>query len=215
MWIDFSQPFSGDMPHSEELPTPSFGKLRDVAEDGVNIQSYTATTHVGTHVDAPRHFVEGGATIDELPLDRFAGEGVVLDIPTEEPRAITVGDVEEATGSVQQGDIVLLSTGWEDRYGTDLYDPHPWFSLDLAEWFVDRGVDLVGVDTITPDIPGPHRPEGWVEFPIHRKLLGNGVLIAEHLGNLADHTGERMEILGFPTKIRGGDGAPARFVGRV
>lgn len=214
MWIDLSQPFSGEMPHAEALPAPEFETLRDVDEERINIQYYSAPTHVGTHVDAPRHFITEGKTIDELSLDRFAGEGVVLDVSKDEPVEITVYDVETTAGAVRDGDIVLLYTGWEDKYGTPEYDPHPWVSEDLAQWFVDKKVKLLGVDNITPDIPGPHRPEGWLEFPVHRTLLGNGVLIAEHLCNLAPLTGQRLEIQGLPVPIDGGDGAPARFVAR-
>lgn len=215
MWIDLSQPFSGDMPFASSLPAPTFETVKHVEEDGLNVQVYNVPTHVGTHVDAPRHFVDGGKTIDELELDRFAGEGVVLDVSKDEPAEITVEDVESASGTVQQDDIVLLYTGWQDKYGTPAYDPHPWFSVELAEWFVDREIKLVGVDNITVDIPGPHRPEGWLEYPVHRTLLGAEVLIAEHLANLEAHTGERLEILGFPVPIAGGDGAPARFVART
>ena len=214
MWIDLSQPFSGEMPYAESLPAPEFETVRDVAEDRINVQYYSAPTHVATHVDAPRHFIEGGKTIDELPLDRFTGEGVVLDVSKEEPAEITVEDVETAAGTMQDGDIVLLYTGWEEKYGTPEYNPHPWVAEDLAEWFVEQNVKLLGVDNITPDIPGPHRPEGWLEFPVHRTLLGEGVLIAEHLCNLAPLAGQRLEIQGFPIRIAGGDGAPARFVAR-
>lgn len=214
MWIDFTQPFSGEMPYAASMPAPTFETLRRVEEEGVNVQRYSAPTHVGTHVDAPRHFVEGGKTIDELPLDRFAGEGVVLDVSKESPEEVTVGDVESAAGEVRDGDIVLLYTGWEEKYGTPEYDPHPWLSPDLASWFVARGVKLVGVDNITPDIPVPHRPEGWTEFPVHRTLLGAEVLVAEHLTNLGPHAGERLDVQAFPMKIADGDGAPTRFVGR-
>lgn len=214
MWVDLSQPFWGEMPHAESLPAPEFKTIRDVDEERINIQYYSVPTHVGTHVDAPRHFIQGGKTIDELPLERFAGEGVVLDVSKDEPAEIIIDDVKSAPGTVKKDDIVLLSTGWEDKYGTPEYDPHPWLSEELAEWFVDRDVKLIGVDNITPDIPGPHRPEGWLEFPVHRTFLGEGVLIAEHLTNLASRTGQRLEIQGFPIRIQGGDGAPARFVAR-
>ena len=218
MWIDLSQDFWGEMPHSEALPPPEFETLRDVAEDRINVQFYGVPTHVGTHVDAPRHFVEGGPTIDELPLDRFAGEAVVLDASTDEAAAVTVADLEAAEAEVPgddvgAGDIVLLHTGWGEKYGEADYDPHPWLAVESAEWLVDRGVGLLGCDVITPDIPGPHRPEGWMEFPVHRTLLGADVLIAEHL-SLAPVAGERVEVQGFPMRIKGGDGAPARFVAR-
>jgi kynurenine formamidase len=214
MWIDLSQRFSGDMPHPPSVPAPEFETVKRVEDDDINVQRYSVPTHVGTHVDAPRHFVEGGAMIDELPLDRFAGEAVVLDVSTPEPNEITVDDVERAEGTVREGDIVLLSTGWQEKFGTPAYGTHPWLSVDLAEWLVDRDAKLVGMDVLTPDVPSPRRPEGWTEFPVHRTLLGDGVLIAENLTNLAEHAGERLHVQAFPVKIRGGDGAPVRFVAR-
>lgn len=214
MWIDLTQPFSGEMPHAASMPKPTFETLRYVEKDGVNVQKYSAPTHVGTHVDAPRHFIEDGRCIDELSLDRFAGEAVVLDVSKERPEEVTVEDVESAVGEVRADDIVLLYTGWEEKYGTPEYDPHPWLSVDLASWFVDREVKLVGVDNITPDIPLPHRPDGWTEFPVHRTLLEAEVLVAEHLTNLGPHTGQRLDVQAFPLKIVGGDGAPTRFVAR-
>jgi kynurenine formamidase len=153
--------------------------------------------------------------IDELPLKRFAGEGVVLDVSKTEPEAITVTDVEAADGEVRSDDIVLLSTGWAEKYDTNDYEPHPWLSTDIAKWLVDHDCKLVGLDVTTPYIPGTHRPEGWMEFPVHHELLANDVLIAKHLANLAPYTGQRLEIQGFPVKIRDDDGAPARFVVRV
>lgn len=214
MWIDFSQPFSGDMPHPPTVPAPEFETVKRVADDDINVQRYSVPTHVGTHVDAPRHFVEDGATIDELPLDRFAGDAIVLDVSRDEPTAITVEDVTGVEGTVREDDIVLLYTGWQAKYGTDAYASHPWLSIELAEWLVERNVRMVGMDVLTPDIPAPQRTEGWTEFPVHRTLLGAGVLIAENLTNLAERTGERLDVQAFPVKIEGGDGAPVRFVAR-
>lgn len=214
-WTDFSQEFSGDMPHPPSIPAPEFETLRDVATDDINVQRYAVATHVGTHVDAPIHFVEGGATIDDLPLERFAGDAIILDVSVDEPEAITVDRVTAAEGTVQQGDIVLLHTGWGEKFGSEAYASHPWLSVELADWFVERGVSFVGMDVLTPDIPGPRRPDGWTEFPVHRTLLGEGILIAENLTNLGPYTGQRVPIQGFPINIRGGDGAPARFVGRT
>jgi kynurenine formamidase len=214
MWHDLSQPFYGEMPHSEELPPPEFETVRDVETDDINVQYYSVPTHIGTHIDAPLHFIEGGRSIDEIPLSKFTGEGVVLDVSTEEPREITLDDIEAADGDVRSGDIVFLYTGWYEKYGTDAYDPHPWLAEEVAEYFVEVGPDLVGVDTITPDIPVTMRPEGWLEFPVHRTMLDAEVLIAEHLANLKPFLGKRIDVMGFPMKIRGGDGAPARFAAR-
>lgn len=214
-WYDLSQEFYDGMPHSSVHPTPSLETLSCVEEDAINVQQFTAVTHVCTHIDAPRHFVPGGATIDEIDLGTFAGEAVVVDVSREEPTEITVEEFEAAPGAVREGDIVLVYTGWCHRYGDDDYEPHPWLSTPLAEWLVERDVKLVGLDVITPDLTGPFREEGWTEYPVHRTLLENGVLIAEHLGGLDAVAGERLELYAFPLKIRDGDGAQARFVGRI
>lgn len=214
MWHDLSQPFHEEMPRSSALPAPEFETLLDIDEDGANIQYYSVPTHIGTHVDAPLHIVQGGRSIDEFPLDRFYGEGVIVDVSTDAPEEIDLADVEEAPGDVREGDIVIFYTGWASRYGEDDYDPHPWLADEVAEWLIDMDIPLIGVDTITPDLPGPKRPEGWDAFPIHRSLLGAEVLIAEHLGNLEPLAGSRVEIQALPIPIAGGDGAPARIVAR-
>lgn len=214
MWHDLSQPFHGEMPRSAELPAPEFETVRDVSEDGLNVQYYSVPTHVGTHVDAPLHFVEGGRAIDEFPLEKFAGDGVVLDVSTDEPEEITLADVEAAEGAVRPDDVVLLHTGWAGKYGTDDYQPHPWLATEVAEYFVDVGPKLVGLDVVTPDLPIPMRPDGWQEFPVHRTMLAEEVLVAEHLANLEQFVGERVEVMGLPIRILGGDGAPARFAAR-
>jgi len=214
MWHDLSQPFHGEMPHSAALPAPEFETVRDVATDRINVQYYSVPTHIGTHVDAPLHFVEGGRAIDEFPLERFAGETVVLDVSQDEPSEITLEEVEAAAGEVRPDDIVLLHTGWGEKYGTEEYDSHPWLAEEVAEYFADIGPKLVGLDAVTPDIPVPMRPEGWLEFPVHRTMLGAEVLIAEHIANLEPFLGERVEVVGLPMRIQGGDGAPARFAVR-
>lgn len=218
MWHDLTQYVENDMPHSEAFDelgkTPSVETVLDVREDLANVMYYELLTHVGTHIDAPLHFVEGGRTIDDLPLETFTGPGVCLDISQDEAREIPLKEIKAAAGEVREDDIVLLYTGWDEKYGGPDYDPHPWFGREVAEWFRDRGVKMIATDTITPDLPGPIRPDGYEEFPVHRTLLGEDILIAEHLRDLEPLTGKRIEVFAFPLRIRDGDGAQARFVAR-
>jgi kynurenine formamidase len=214
MLIDLSQEFSEQMPYSSKFPAPSIEPIRDVEADGINVQQYSSNTHLGTHLDAPRHFVPDGHTIEQLSLDRVSGTGVIIDVVKTSPEAITVADVEASSNTVREDDIVLLYTGWGEKYGTEQYEPHPWITTDLAKWFVDRDINLVALDVLTPDIPWSHRPDDWDEFPVHRELLNNEVLIAENLGNLARLAEQRVDVFGFPIKISGADGAPARFVAK-
>jgi kynurenine formamidase len=216
-WYDLTQPWHADMPGSSSLPRPEFETLRRVEEDGANLQRYGAPTHIGTHVDAPLHFVPGGATIDQLPLERFAGPGVVLDLPREESAPIPLADVRRAAedaGGVREDDIVLVRTGWGARFDDEYaYRRYPWLAPEVADWFVEQGVKLLAVDTISPDRPRATRPDDWDAYPHHRTLLPEGVLIAEHL--YLEEVEGRLEVFGFPLKLRGGDGAPVRFVARA
>lgn len=214
MWHDLSQPMYEEMPHSEQIPSPKFETIWNVATADINMQYYSFPTHVGTHVDASLHFIEGGKAINEYPLERFSGEAIVLDVSKDKPEEISVSDIEEAPGEVEPGKIVMLYTGWDEKYGGHDYQPHPWLAEETAEWLVDAGARLVGLDVLTPDIPVPYRVEGWLEFPVHRTMLGEEVLIAENLANLKRFVGQRVEVYGCPVNIRGADGAPARFAAR-
>lgn len=216
-WYDLTQPFHAEMPHSASLPSPDMTTLRRVDEDGVNVQRYSAPTHVGTHVDAPRHFVPGGSTIDDYPLDKFTGSGVVLDLERETAGEIPLRAVEEAAeelGGIRAGDIVLIRTGWGRRFDDhESYQRYPWLAADVADWLLERDVALLGVDTISPDRSRAMRPDDWDAYPHHRTLLPADVLIMEHL-YLEAVAGKRLEIVAFPLKLQGGDGAPVRVGAR-
>jgi len=218
-WYDLTQPFSPEMPGSSALPAPEVETMRCVESDGVNVQRYAAPTHVGTHVDAPLHFVPGGETIDELPLERFCGTGTVADLERDEPDEIGLREFERAVeraGGVEEGDLLFVRTGWGERFrsGDERdYRRYPWLAAEIADWLLERGVKLLATDTISPDRPRAMRPDGWDEYPIHRTLLPEGVLIAEHL-YLEAVAGRRLDVFGFPLKLRGGDGAPIRVGAR-
>ncbi len=164
--------------------------------------------HVGTHIDAARHFYPEGPTIDEYPYGRFMGSGVVLDMRREGPVPITGNDLRRASPGIMAGDIVLLYTGYAEYFGQDAYRHHPYLSPDAASFLVDRGVNIVGTDTITPDMPVAHRTKDF-NHPIHRHLLRHDVLIIEHLGpGLKDVLDQRLVLATLPLRIVGADGSP-------
>ncbi|OLT15466.1 hypothetical protein BJF78_01945 [Pseudonocardia sp. CNS-139] len=85
----------------------------------------------------------------------------------------------------------------------------------MADWVVDNGVRMIGVDTPTPELGGKHRTPEYT-FPVHMTLLPRDILIIEHLGaNLAQLVGHRVEVTAVPMPIRGADGAPASVLARV
>ena len=208
--VDLSQPYFSDMstsgPHGAPIFTTRGLELPNAK--GIAITHIAMSAHMGTHVDAPRHFFPDGATIDQYPIERFHGTGIVLDVRR---RGIVPVRAEEIAGSdVRPGDFVLFCFGYGELFGTRHYSEHPYLSVEVADLLIERGAAVVGVDVLTPDAPEASRDSGF-GWPVHRRLLGNDVLIIENLGpNLAGLVGRRVRISAAPLAIRGADGAPAR-----
>lgn len=108
----------------------------------------------------------------------------------------------------------MLFTGWDEKFESPDYNIHPYLSIDAAEWIVGKGVKLLGIDCITVDLPTPMRQKGF-EYPVHRILLGNGVLIAENVANLGKVAGKKSRILALPLKVKGSDAGHARIVAEI
>ncbi|KAG6330877.1 hypothetical protein ID866_8211 [Astraeus odoratus] len=161
----------------------------------ISVHQLTFSTHTGTHVDAPFHFFPDGEKLSDLPLERFVGRAVVLDVrhAARDRAQIRWTDIDvehnkahlEQIGPRSEGkaDIILLRTGWEDYWDTPKYFAHPYLSRDAAEGLRDVGVQMAGVDTLSPDeTPGDDGGEPKADgFAAHEVLLGAGRLICENL----------------------------------
>jgi len=143
----------------------------------------------------------------------LSGAGLICRVETDGGCEIGPAQLEAACVGLEPGDILVLNTGMHHLAYSDAYQNHPWLSVAAAQWLVDRQVKMLAVDTPTPEMPHEHRGPGF-DFPVHERLLGHGVLVAEHLTNLDALTGQRVEILCNALNIRGGDGAPTRILAR-
>ncbi len=171
-------------------------------------------THTGTHIDAPRHFIADGATIDQLPLDIFVGPALLVDFSYASPlQEMQVADFEQQIGELRP-ERVVLRFDWSDRWGQlDYYSEQPYISEDAAHWLVARGVRLLAMDT--PQADSPRNGRGAAkDSPVHKILLGAGVIKLEYLTNLRNVTSREFELIALPLNIRDGDGAPVRCVAR-
>lgn len=159
-------------------------------------------------MDAPFHFLEAGATIDQIAPAQCVGPAVLVDLTALEPGAeIRPEHVEHARRNLRAFRKVILWTGWAQRWGQpDYFVSHPCLSGDLAQFLVDCSVHLVGVDTPSVDRD---------PYPAHHVLLGNGVIILENLTNLNRIGAEVFELIALPLKIAGRDGSPVRAVARL
>jgi len=169
--------------------------------DQNNSSALNMSVHSGTHIDAPFHFVDGGATIDELPLQLFIGPVLVYAVDAE--RYITKEHVDKIT--LQGETRVLFKTRNSGLLHQPEYDPNfVAFSVEAAEALVERGVRLVGLDYLSV----AHADE---QVPVHRAFLDHGVVLLEGIDLSAVEPG-RYELMCFPMRILGSDGAPCRAV---
>jgi kynurenine formamidase len=212
-WIDLSHRITETLSRIPFFPQPRIRRIWTRPPDNANVTEVHMVVHHGTHLDAPRHFIADGPAIDEIPLERLHGPGVIWRIDAPERGVIDVADLERATPRMREGDIVLIDTGWWRHVNTERYEEHPFLSPQAAQWLVERGAKIVGVDSSTPDMAAHYRPKDF-DFPVHNTLLSNGVLIAEHMTNLSPLAGRRVEVMFLALNIAGSDGAPARVIAR-
>jgi len=213
-WVDLSHPLGERMPRVPVVPEPSFTKFRRMPDDPFNVSEMHMVVHLGTHVDAPYHFIDDGPAMEGVPLERLSGAGVVWRIEAEPLQAIGPEVLERMEPRAQPGDIVMLDTGWSDQVGTERYERHPHLTAQAAEWLLEQRIKLLAVDFGTPEAAPEERWDGW-HWPVHHTLLPYGVLIAEHLCRPRPLAGQRVEAMFLPLNLEGGDGAPARVVART
>jgi kynurenine formamidase len=212
-WIDLTWPLSPSVPRLGSFPPPRIERIASIPTEPLNVTELSMVVHVGTHVDSPRHFYSDGPALEDVPLARLIGPGVVWEINVPLEGLIEPEDLERMRPRLEPGDILLLNTGLAKYVGTPEYDRHVGLSVAAAQWLVDKQIKMLAVDTPTPEIALDKRPPGF-DWPVHHTLLRDGVLIAEQVANAHSLAGRRADFLFLPLNIVGGDGAPARVLGR-
>ena len=170
-----------------------------------NVTRISAAVHLGTHVDAPHHFLNDGRTVENLPLDVLTGPCYVTQLP-DGVDAITA-EVLERTEITSDMKRVLFGTSnshWWKNGETKFQTDFVAITEDGAEWLVARGVQLVGVDYLSVAPYGD-------SVPTHTVLLKAGVVVVEGL-NLSQVSRGFYDLYCLPLKIAGSDGAPARAI---
>lgn len=182
------------------------------AVEGFNTTDLVLYSHSGTHLDAPLHFLNEGATLDTMPLNKCVGPATVIDLSHKEPRSlIEIEDLRPYEAKINAGSRILLRTDW-DRYADDpQYRTHfPRLSLALAEWLAKKGIWLIGLEH-----PSVASLQDKVELTeVHQALLNKEIVIVESLANLKKLP-EKVTFIALPLKIKQGDGSPVRAIAIV
>ena len=202
-WIDVTRTMTNDMIHWPGQPPFHWERVVELTGPGTcNVSQITTTVHIGTHIDAPLHFIADGIDIADVPLTRLCGRAVVVHIP--DARDVTADDLENA--GIERGERVLLRTANEKLWNKPEFD-EDFFEMtaEAAQWLVDHDVPLVGIDYLAVDGYHNHGKAA------HLALLGNEVIIIECL-DLAKVDPGRYELVALPLKIAGADGSPARVI---
>ena len=210
--VDLSHEIWPGMPKVAILPEVEVSCLFSIREGKpLNIAQLTIATHAGSHIDAPYHAFEEGRTIDQIPLDTFVGRGAVVPVKRGGGEAITAADFENSGVRVERGDILLVQTGWDAQFTAPEYMHYPYLSEEACQWMVERGIKLVALDCLSPDMPLPMRPPNFT-YPAHRTLLRADIPIIENLCNFGAVEGTRFRVVALPLRIRGGDGGQTRVM---
>jgi arylformamidase len=204
--IDVTVPLSGAVPVFPGDPRfhMEFTHRMDAGEP-YNVARITLGAHSGTHVDAPYHFVAGGATVDQLPLEILMGKARVVELGVRE--RIERADLEAL--DLKEDIRVLIKTRMSGQLRTPAYqEDFVYLTPDAATYLAQAGIKLVGIDYLSIERFGSK------DFAAHRALLDAGVVIVEGLDLSEVEPGE-YEMTCLPLKVAGADGAPARVVLRT
>ena len=170
-------------------------------------------THIGTHIDAPCHFIDGAWSIDEVPLEFTVNKGIVIPLTHKQPKSpVTADDILATSVDFDSSVIPILHTGWTDRaWGTDrFWNEMIYLDTSAAALLVDRGVSAVALDFF-PEAPF------WLGIEAdaapgrnHRTLLSNKTIIIQMLSNISAIDVDDFILAAVPLRLEGLDGSPAR-----
>ena len=204
-YVDISVGLHPDIPRWPGTPGFSLEWFKRIEDgDGCSNSRLCSDVHVGTHVDAPLHFIQGGRSVDQLALDVLIGPAWVAHLP--EAKAVAASDLDELALPPATKRLLLRTrnSGLWAAGVTEFRKDYVALTADAARWVVDQGIHLIGVDYLSV--------QRYQDGPaVHQILLGAEVVIIEGL-NLAGVESGEYELICLPVKIVGAEGAPARAI---
>lgn len=201
---------------SEKIPTfpgspqPHFIEWAELKKDHYNLEMLFLSSHTGTHVDVPYHFVDTGKKIHQIDPQRFLTEAILIKINAKPNYAITKSDIvkfEKKNGKIPRGATVVFATGWNDNLRRkSFFEENPGLEASAAKYLVTKKINLVGIDSPSIDLGRDS------SFSSHHILLRNNVLVLENLCNLNKIKSKRFRLVALPLKLQGATGSPVRAV---
>lgn len=200
-FYDVTVPLVAGMPVWPDEPGPVLSSVSRIADgDPANVTKLSLGSHTGTHVDAPRHFIEGGATVEQLSLDALCGPARVVHV--DDDVSVKHRHLEPHRGVER----ILLQTRNGTLWGKQGFQKDfVYLEPDAAAWLVENRVRLIGIDYLS--IEQFHS----ADYDTHHALLGAGIVIVEGLDLRRIEPGD-YTLYCLPLKVVGADGAPCRAI---
>ena len=211
--VDLTQTISENIPTFPGSPQPNFINWENIEKDGYNLELLFLSTHTGTHIDAPYHFLKKGQKIHQIMIKRLVNEAVLIKIRKSSNQSITKTDIEKFEkkyGKIDDGSTVIFHTGWQKNLQKRSYFlENPGLSISAARYLASKRINLVGIDSPSIDLGKDNK------FSVHHILAKNGILIVENLANLDKIHSEKFHLIVAPLKLKNATGSPVRAMALV
>ena len=211
--IDLTLTVSNKIPTFPGSPPPNFIPWENVKEDGYNLELLFLSSHTGTHMDAPHHFLEKGAKIHEISLKKLVSSAVLIKSRKKCNESITKTDIqkfEKKHGKITGFSTVIFCTGWQRNLQKDYYfTKNPGLSVSAAKYLASKKISLVGIDSPSIDLGTDSK------FSVHQIFAKKGMLIVENLANLEKIKSSKFHLVVLPLKLKNATGSPVRAIAFV
>ena len=211
--LDLTLTISNKIPTFPGSPQPNFIPWEKIKDDGYNLELLFLSSHTGTHLDAPYHFLEKGSKIHEISLKKLVSNAVLIKSRKKRNETITKTDIqkfEKKHGKIESFSSVVFWTGWQRNLQEDNYfTKNPGLSVSAANYLASKKIGLVGIDSPSIDLGTDFK------FPVHQIFAKKGMLIVENLANLEKIKSSKFHLVVLPLKLKGATGSPVRAIAFV
>ena len=208
--LDLTLTISNKIPTFPGSPQPNFIPWEKIKDDGYNLELLFLSSHTGTHLDAPYHFLEKGSKIHEISLKKLVSNAVLIKSRKKRNETITKTDIqkfEKKHGKIESFSSVVFWTGWQRNLQKDSYfTKNPGLSVSAANYLASKKIGLVGIDSPSIDLGTDFK------FPVHHIFAKKGMLIVENLANLEKIKSSKFRLVVLPLKLKGATGSPVRAI---
>jgi kynurenine formamidase len=211
--IDLTLTVSSKIPTFPGSPQPNFIPWENIKEDGYNLELLFLSSHTGTHMDAPHHFLEKGSKIHEISLEKLVSEAALIKSKKNGGEIITKTDIqkfEKKHGKIEGFSSVIFQTGWQRNLQKKYYfTNNPGLSVSAAKYLASKKISLVGIDSPSIDVGTDSK------FSVHQIFAKKGMLIVENLANLDKIKSSKFHLVVLPLKLKNATGSPVRAIAFV